>query len=60
MQQQLFCTDGKWVDFAASVGSGLFVKSVVVDLDFWSKNLWRLESFHYNVILLELAYQGVK
>lgn len=60
MQQQLFCTERKWVEFVASDGYAIFVKCVLLDYDFWSRNLLRLESFYYNVILLELAYPRVK
>lgn len=60
MQQQLFCTERKWVDFVASDGNVLFVKRVELDNIFWSRNLPRLESFYYNIILLELAYPRVK
>ena len=59
MQQQLFCTERKWVDFVASDGYALFAKRVLLDV-FWSRNLPRLESFYYNVILLQLAYPRVK
>ena len=60
MQQQLFCTERKLVEFVASDGCGLVVKHVLLDDVFWSRNLPRLESFYYNVILLELAYPRVK
>ena len=54
------CTTRQWVDFVASDGSALFVQRVVFNKEFWSRNLPRLESFYYNVILLELAYPRVK
>ena len=60
MQQQLFCAERKWVDFVASDGYELFVKRVLLDHEFWSRNLPRLERFYHNVILLELAYPRVK
>ena len=60
MQQQMLCTTRQWVDFVASDGSALFVQRVVFNKEFWSRNLPRLESFYYNVILLELAYPRVK
>lgn len=60
MQQQLFCTERKWVNFVASDGYALFVERVLLVYDFWSRNLQRLESFYYNVILLELSYPRVK
>lgn len=60
MQQQLFCAERKWVDFIASDGYALFVKRVLLDHDFWTRNLPRLQRFYYNVILLELAYPRVK
>ena len=60
MQQQLFCAERKWVDFVASDGYTLFVKRVLLDHDFWTRNLPRLQRFYYNVILLELAYPRVK
>ena len=60
MQQQLFCSERKWVDFVASDGYALFLKRVLLDDVFWSRNLPRLKSFYYNVILLELAYPRVK
>ena len=43
MQQQLSCAEGKWVDFVASDGYALFVKRVLFDHDFWTRNLPRLE-----------------
>ena len=32
----------------------------LLDHDFWTRNLPRLQRFYYNVILLELAYPRVK
>ena len=45
MQQQLFCAERKWVDFVASDGYALFVKRVLLDHDFWSRNLPRQCNF---------------
>ena len=60
MQQQLFCAERKWVDFVASDGYAVFVKGILLDQDFWNRNLRRLERFYYNVVWLELAYPRVK
>lgn len=43
MQQQLFCTERKWVDFVASDGYALFVERVLLVYDFWSRNLQTLQ-----------------
>ena len=60
MQQQLFCAERMWVDFVASDGYAVFVKGILLDQDFWNRNLRRLERFYYNVVWLELAYPRVK
>lgn len=56
----MFCIERKWVDFVVFDGYVLFVKCVLFDDVFWSRNLLRFESFYYNVILLELLYLRVK
>ena len=50
MQQQLFCGERKWVDFVASDGYTLFVKRVLLDHDFWTRNLPRLQRFYCNFV----------